>query len=84
MPRDEPMVNQLLQEMMETGEDIIRVTERKRFTRTARKECQFDCDFLEPCMAQLQGADLSDIVKLKYTPSKRPPEQEELRKLWPK
>lgn len=82
MPRDEAMVKQVLQEMMATGEQIEYVTKKGVFVRTARKECQYDCSFLEPCMAQLQGADIRPILKIKYQTSKRP-DEEDLRRLWP-
>lgn len=82
MPRDAPMIKRIVREMMATGEDIQRVTERGVFVRSARKDCTFDCDFLELCQAQLQGADTDYLVKLKYQTSKRP-DEEDMKKFWP-
>lgn len=82
MPRDEAMTRQVVREIMATGQDMQRVTKRGVFTRTARKECQYDCDFLEPCMAQLQGADIAPIIKLKYDRSKKP-DEDDIMKIWP-
>lgn len=84
MPRDRAMVDHVVNEMMATGEDITRTLKRKTLTRTARKECQFDCSYLELCMAELQGLDLDPIISMKYQISQRPPELEELKRLWPK
>lgn len=82
MPRDPAMTNRVVKEMMATGQDIQRVTRRGLFTRTARKECQYDCSYLEPCMAQLQGADIDDIIRIKYDIAVKP-DEEDVSKIWP-
>lgn len=82
LPRDPAMVRQIIVEMMDTAFDIRKTLKRGRFTRTARKDCQYDCSFLELCMAQLQGADAEDIIELKYVTTEKP-DEDEVSKLWP-
>jgi hypothetical protein len=66
LPRDAPMMKQLMRELMMTSSEIKRATAKQEFPRTTRKECRFDCDFLDPCIIELQGGDISEIVKLRY------------------
>lgn len=79
LPRDAPMMKQLMRELMMTSREIKRATARNEFPRTGRKECKFDCDYLEPCTIELQGGDITEIVKLRYEIRKR----EEENNAWP-
>lgn len=66
LPRDKPIVTQMMRELLMTAKDIKRHTAAGHFPRTPDKSCTWGCDFLEPCAAQLHGADITDIIKLKY------------------
>lgn len=66
LPRDRPIVRQMMLELMMTARDIKAHEARGHFPRTPDKSCTWGCDFLEPCAAQLHGADITDIIKLKY------------------
>jgi hypothetical protein len=81
LPRDAPMMKQLMRELFMTSREIKEATARQEFPRTARKECRFDCDYLEPCIIQLQGGDISDVLDMRYETSKR--DEEEHIQQWP-
>jgi hypothetical protein len=81
IPRDAPMMKQLMRELVMTADEIKDATARKHFPRTARKECLHDCDYLDLCTMQLQGGEMEDIIKLKYDISKRGEQEEHLQ--WP-
>jgi RecB family exonuclease len=82
MPRDSDMVNQVVKEMLVTGKKIRFAEKVGVYERTAVKQCKFDCPYLEPCMAQLQGADIEAILQIRYEKSKKP-DEEDMKKLWP-
>lgn len=71
LPRDRPMVQQLMRELMQSSAEMHNAHATNRYPRTARKECLFDCDYMEICALELQGGDIEDIVKMRYTTSKR-------------
>jgi PD-(D/E)XK nuclease superfamily len=82
LPRDAPMTRQVMRELLQTVYEIKDATGREAFPRTPRKECQWDCDYLEPCIIQLQGGDISDVIRHKFEISKR--ETEDKTKGWVK
>lgn len=82
MPRDADMVRQVVKEMIVTGRKIRYATKLGVFERTAIKNCTFDCPYLEPCAAQIQGADIEPIMEIRYEKSKKP-DEEDLKRLWP-
>lgn len=71
LPKDKPLVRQMMLELMQTAAQIKTSERRGHFPRTPDKSCTWGCSFYEPCMAQLHGADISDIVDLKYQPKKK-------------
>lgn len=71
LPRDRPLVRQMMVDMLVTSKEMKAAERRGEFPRTPDKSCTWGCDFLEPCMAQAQGADISNIVKLKYQTKER-------------
>lgn len=75
LPRDKAMTKQLMKELMWTGDEMRTAMELNRFPRTARKECRFDCDFLDACQIELQGGDIDDLVKDRYEIKKRDAEE---------
>lgn len=66
LPKDGPVVKQMMLDLLVTAGDIKRHERTGRFPRTVLKSCKFDCDFLEVCIADLHGANIGPIVDLKY------------------
>lgn len=71
MPRDNPIVRQMMVDLLDTSKDIKRAERRGRFPRTPDKSCKWMCEFLEPCIADLHGLDIGDIVELKFDVKER-------------
>jgi hypothetical protein len=71
MPRDKPMVGQTLKEMIWTSDEIKHATEENHFPRTVDKSCKFMCEYLHPCIVELQGGRLEEITRLQFTTIKR-------------
>lgn len=71
LPKDKPLTKRLMQEMMMTIDEIKVAEEKNRFPRTPDKSCQWGCDYLEPCVIELHGGDISDVAKLKYVTGRR-------------
>jgi hypothetical protein len=63
LPRDRPVTRQMMQELVMTAREIQRAEKSGSFPRTPEKACTWDCEFLEPCMVQLQGGDIDPIIK---------------------
>jgi hypothetical protein len=71
IPRDPPMVKQVMRELMMTSRSIKDATERGHFPRAVTKQCQWDCSFVTPCIIDLQGGDPTDAIRLKFKTTKR-------------
>lgn len=77
MPRDKPMVEQTIREMLWTIDDIKRAEASGRFPRTPDKSCTWMCEYLHPCVVDLQGGDIDEITRLQFTTTKREQDLEE-------
>jgi hypothetical protein len=66
LPRDNPMTKQMMKELVWSAREILRAEAKEEFPRTPDRSCTFSCDYLEPCVAQLMGGDIDNILKLKY------------------
>jgi PD-(D/E)XK nuclease superfamily len=67
LPRDRPMTQRVMRELMMTTGDIKRANRRNEFPRNVSKECVWSCDYLDLCQIELQGGDASATKKLKFT-----------------
>lgn len=67
LPRDLPLIQTMMSELVMSSREMMRAERREEFPRTPAKECTWDCEFLEPCMLQAQGADISHVLKAGYT-----------------
>lgn len=66
LAKDGPLMKQMMMELMRTTEEIKAAHDAGEFPRTVDKSCSWGCDYLEPCIIQLNGGDIRDVVKLKY------------------
>lgn len=71
MPRDRHMTETTMRELIDTAIEIRRATKENRFPRNQEKSCKWNCEFIHPCIAELQGGDIEDIVQLQFTTAKR-------------
>lgn len=71
LPKDKPITDRMMQELVMTANDILRAERKEEFPRTPDKSCTWGCDYTEPCITELQGGDWSSVAKLKYTTTKR-------------
>jgi RecB family exonuclease len=67
MPRDKPTVQQTMREMMMTSQEIKDATERNYFPRTVDKKCEWDCEYVHPCIVEMQGGKVDEITRLQFT-----------------
>lgn len=66
LARDDILTKQLMRELLMTCGDIKRAELKNRFPRAPRKDCRWDCSFLELCQVELFGGDTELIVKHKF------------------
>lgn len=71
MPRDKPVTQQMMAELVMTAREIRAAEKRAQFPRTPDKACTWDCEFRDPCIIQLQGGDIRDVIKMRFTKKKR-------------
>lgn len=67
LPRDKPMTQQMMHELMMTANEIKRATRIGQYPRAVSKDCIWDCDYLDLCQIELQGGDSSHTKKIKFT-----------------
>jgi hypothetical protein len=67
LPKDKPLTDRVLAEMMMTAREIKAAVDLNEFPRTPDRSCTWGCDFLHPCMIQLQGGEIDQVLKLRYT-----------------
>ena len=67
LPKDPALTQRTVAEMLMTIGEIHRATKDGHFPRTPMKSCVWDCAFADPCMIELMGGDISDVVKSRYT-----------------
>lgn len=66
LPKDAPLTKQQMREMLMTVREIRAAREHKHFPRNPMKSCAWDCAYLDPCMIELFGGDVSDVIKMRY------------------
>lgn len=71
MPRDKPMVERTIRELLWTCDDIKRAEATDRFPRAVDKSCTWMCEYLHPCVVEMQGGDIDEITRLQFTTAKR-------------
>lgn len=64
IPTDGPRMLQGFREFIYAAREI---QDRGRPFRTFIRSCRWDCDYLQPCVAQFQGLDISRLMNTQYT-----------------
>lgn len=67
LPKDPPLINNLMAELEMTADAIRRAQEAQAFPRAVSKDCTWGCEFLHMCQIDLMGGDSTDIVKSRFT-----------------
>lgn len=71
MPRDRHMTEVTMRELLDTAVEIRAAEADNRFPRTQDKSCKYTCEFLHPCIGELQGGHIEDILELQFIKSTR-------------
>jgi hypothetical protein len=72
LPKDPPQVRQMIAELNMTKHEIRNAEKRKEFPRTFEpRQCKWDCEFLDLCITELHGGDISSMIKSDYEVSTR-------------
>jgi hypothetical protein len=58
-------------ELVQTAQEIDTAVKKKRFPRSVRKDCNWDCEYKDLCIVQLFGGDISTMVKKNFQPRGR-------------
>lgn len=66
LPRDRQLMERQMLELSWTADEIKIATALGRYPRTPKKDCRWDCDYLNLCQIQLQGGDSSDAERIGY------------------
>lgn len=77
LPKDKPLTDRTLAEMMMTAREMKQAEELNEFPRTPDRSCTWGCPFVDPCTIQLQGGEIDQVLKLRYTQRKRDVEEED-------
>lgn len=67
LPRDTELMERLMDELYMAADEVRNAERNNAFPRTARKDCTWDCDFLDMCAVELMGGDASHIARTKFT-----------------
>lgn len=78
MPRDRHMTETTIRELLMTSAKIKESTRLGHFPRTQDKSCKWTCEFIHPCIAELQGGDIKDITDRQFTTVKREKDLEDI------
>lgn len=66
LPKEGPLVKQMMVDLMRTAREIKSAEASGHFPRTPDKSCRFACEFMEVCIADLHGSDITNLVELKF------------------
>jgi len=67
LPKDPVLTARLMTELEWTADEIRTAQANQAFPRSPEKECTFMCEYLHMCQVELNGGDISDIIKSRFT-----------------
>jgi hypothetical protein len=71
LPKDPPMLKQIVKELVWSSREIKRAEAKGEFPRTfIPQSCRWDCEFKELCIAELHGSDISSMIKSDFVVSR--------------
>lgn len=71
MPKDKGLTKRTMRDLVQTAAEIQTAQQRDRFPRTVNKQCTWDCEFKDVCIAELFGADPTSLIKANFEDSKK-------------
>jgi hypothetical protein len=64
LPKDPPMLKQMMQELVWSAQEIQLATKKGHFPRTyIANDCKWSCEYKDMCIASLHGADIEPMIK---------------------
>lgn len=67
LPKDPPLVRNVVKEAMETTQEILNAEAKNRFPRTFDGSCSWQCDYKDLCIVELYGGNPLPIIKSSFT-----------------
>lgn len=71
LPKDKPVTQQMMAELDMASHEIEASEQTGEFPRSPDKSCEWMCDYKDLCIIDLQGGDISSVIKMKYETRKR-------------
>lgn len=71
LPMDKPLMRQQMKELVWSAKEIDRATRTNEFPRSPEKACDWDCDYKNLCIVELQGGNIDPLIKLHFQKSRK-------------
>lgn len=71
LPMSKPLMRQQMLELVMSAREITSAQKRGEFPRSPMKACDWDCDYKNLCITDLQGGNIAPLVKLHFKKSSR-------------
>jgi hypothetical protein len=71
LPKDPPILRTTRRELVQSANEIIHAKQKDAYPRTFDRSCSWGCDYRDICIAELLGGDISSMIKMNYTTSRR-------------
>ena len=66
LPKDPPLLRTMRRELVYSAREIANAERANAFPRSFNKQCRWDCDFRNICIAELMGGDISSMIKMNF------------------
>lgn len=66
IPKDSPVVDTTMRELMQTASEINAAERRRSYPRSHESSCDW-CDYSDLCVSQFMGGDIQSMIKSNYT-----------------
>ena len=66
LPKDKPLTRRMMRELEMTRAEMDFAHEHNQFPRSTSKNCVWDCDFKDLCIAELMGANVDPMIEMNY------------------
>ena len=77
LPKSKAMLKGVLGDLLKIGQGILELNPQERHPRNFTKDCSWDCDYKNLCIAELHGHDTQFIIESEYEPYVKDDEDEE-------
>lgn len=72
LPKDKPLTQQIMKELVQSANEIRNAERKNAFPRTIDQSCEWQCEFFNLCFTELHGGDISSQVKMNFQERRRP------------